>query len=165
VEIENNNLCRIYNAKVHSKALKRSINLVIVYTKRKDKWSYQLYFSTDVNIEAKLLLEYYQTRFQIEFIYRDAKQFTGLNNFQARSKEKLYFHFNTSLTSINLAKITHWISIPKENRKTFSMSSIKTMYYNQLLINRFINVFGIIPNKKKNNKKIRELVKWGIIAA
>lgn len=88
-----------------------------------------------------------------------------MNDFQARSKEKLYFHFNTSLTSINIAKIARWISIPKENRKAFSMSSVKTMRHNQLLINRFINVFGIIPNKKKNNKKIRELVKWGDIAA
>ena len=163
--IQNNNQTKIYNAKVHSKALKRYINLVIVYTKRKDKFSHQLYFSTDLNIEANLLLEYYQTRFQIEFIYRDAKQFTGLNDFQGRSKEKLDFHFNTSLTTINIAKITHWISIPKEDRKAFSMSSIKTMYHNQLLINRFINVFGISPNKNKNNKRIRELVKWGVVAA
>ena len=165
IEIENNNLCKIYNAKVHAKALKRFVNLVIIYTKKKEKWSHKLYFSTDLNLETNLLLEYYQTRFQIEFIYRDAKQFTGLHNFQGRSQEKLYFHFNTSLTSINLAKVTHWISIPKENRKAFSMSSIKTMYHNQLLLNRFINVFGIMPNRMKNNKKIRELVKWGVIAA
>jgi len=26
-------------------------------------------------------------------------------------------------------------------------------------------VFGIIPNKNKNIRKIRELVKWGVIAA
>jgi len=164
-EIENNNLSKVYNARVHSKALKRFVNLVIVYTNKKGKWSHKLYFSTDLNLEADLLLEYYKTRFQIEFIYRDAKQFTGLHNFQGRSQEKLYFHFNASLTSINLAKIAHWISIPKEKRKAFSMSSIKTMYNNQLLLNRFINVFGIMPNRKKNNKKIRELVKWGVIAA
>ena len=163
--MEENNKCRIYNGKVHSKALKRFINLVIVYTKRKKNWSHQLYLSTDLNLDANLLLEYYQTRFQIEFIFRDAKQFTGLNSFQGRSKEKLNFHFNTSLTSINLAKITHWLSVSKQDRQAFSMSSIKTMYHNQLLINRFINVFGIMPNKKKNIRKIRELVKWGVIAA
>ena len=163
--VENDSQSKIYKAEVHSKALKRFINLVIVYTKRKNKWSHQLYFSTDLNLETCLLLKYYQTRFQIEFIYRDAKQFTGLNDFQGRSKEKLSFHFNTSLTSVNLAKIIHWISIPKENRKAFSMSSIKTMYHNQLLINQFINVFGIIPNKNKNIRKIRKLVKWGVIAA
>lgn len=163
--VENDSQSKIYKAKVHSKALKRFINLAIVYTKRKTKLSHQLYFSTDLNLETNLLLKYYQTRFQIEFIYRDAKQFTGLNDFQGRGKENLDFHFNTSLTSVNLAKIIHWISIPKENRKAFSMSSIKTMYHNQLLINRFINVFGIIPNKNKNIRKIRELIKWGVIAA
>jgi len=97
--------------------------------------------------------EYYQIRFQIEFIYWDAKQFTGLNDFQGRSKENLSFHFNTSLTSIKLAKIIHWILILKEYRKAFSMSSIKTMYHNQLFLIRVINVFGIIPDKKKNIRK------------
>ncbi len=80
-------------------------------------------------------------------------------------KKSYFFHFNTSLTSVNLAKITHWISTPKESRKAFSMSSIKTMYHNQLLINRFINLFGIIPNENKNNRKIQELLKWGVMAA
>jgi hypothetical protein len=39
----------------------------------------------------------YRLRFQIEFLYRDAKQFTGLNDCQARSPSKLNFH-NMSLT-------------------------------------------------------------------
>ncbi len=73
-----------------------------------------------LSFNRELILEYYRTRFQIEFIYRDAKQFTGLNDCQARSEIKLHFHFNASLTAINLAKITHWISIPKQERKAFS---------------------------------------------
>ena len=163
--VEENNENKIYQAKVHSKSLGRFINLVIVYTKRKSKWNHKLYFTTDLNLEATLLLEYYQTRFQIEFTYRDGKQFAGLHDCQARSENKLYFHHNTSLTTVNIAKITHWMSIPKHERKAFSMSSIKTMYHNELLLNRFINVFGISPYMTKNNDKIRELIKFGAIAA
>ena len=33
-------------------------------------------------------------RFQIEFLFRDAKQFTGLEDCQARDPVKLAFHFN-----------------------------------------------------------------------
>lgn len=163
--IEQNQQNRIYRAKVHSKSLGRLINLVIVYTRRKEKWTHKLYFSTDLELDAKLLLEYYRTRFQIEFTYRDSKQFTGLNDCQARSENKLHFHFNTSLTTLNLAKITHWLSIPKKDRKAFSMSSIKTMYHNELLLKRFFSVFGISPYMKKNTNKIRELITYGAIAA
>jgi len=163
--IEENEGCRIYKAIVHSKSLKRSINLVIVYTMNKNKWSHKLYFCTDLDLPAKLLLEYYRTRFQIEFVYRDAKQFTGLNDCQARSENKLHFHFNAALSSINLAKTSHWLPISKLERKAFSISSVKTMYHNQLLLNQFFSVFGICPNKKKNQTKVREILRYGTIAA
>ena len=163
--ISKNDMQQIYHAVVHATALKRLVSLVIVRTKRKSKWVQNLYFSTDISLEPQLILQYYKARFQIEFIYRDGKQFTGLHQCQARSKNKLYFHHNMSLTSVNIAKYTHWINIPRYERKEFSMSSIKTMYHNELLLNRFISTFGISPNKRKNKNKINELLKFGVIAA
>ena len=163
--LQDNDEQQIYHGIVYATALKRMVNLVIVRTKRKTRWVRNLYFSTNLNSTAELILKYYQIRFQIEFIYRDGKQFTGLHQCQARSKNKLYFHHNTSLTSVNIAKIAHWISVPKNQREAFSMSSIKTMYHNELLINRFISTFGISPHKRKNKRKINELMKFGTIAA
>lgn len=66
------------------------------------------------------LVRYYRLRFQIEFIYRDAKQFTGLENCRARSENKLDFHFNMTLTATNVTKVAHRISIPEKERGTFS---------------------------------------------
>lgn len=163
--IEDNSEHRMYQGIVYSKSLKREINLVVRYSYKKAKWSHKYYFCTDINLSAELVLEYYRTRFQIEFTYRDGKQFTGLDNCQARSENKLHFHFNASLTAINLAKVTHWINIPKQERKAFSMSSLKTMYHNELLLKRFFSVFGIPPNMKKNKDKIRNLIYYGAIAA
>lgn len=164
--IEQNDKYIVYQAIVHAKSLKRDINLVIVYTKKKkEKWSHKLYFCTDLDLSGKSVLDYYRTRFQIEFTYRDGKQFTGLNDCQARSENKLHFHFNASLTAINLAKTAHWISTPKQERKAFSMSSVKTVYHNELLLNRFFSVFGKTPNTLKNKIKIRELLYYGAIAA
>lgn len=50
---------------------------------------------------------------------QDAKQFAGLENAQARSLNKLDFHFNMTLTATNVAKTGHWINISKENRGAF----------------------------------------------
>jgi DDE family transposase len=156
----------IYSAIVYSKSLKRDVKLVhVTYKNSKGKESYKLYYCTDINLEALDVLKYYRSRFQIEFLYRDGKQFTGLDNSQARSQNKLDFHFNASLTTINIAKVEHWISVPKDQRKSFSMSDIKTMNHNRLLLDRFIDVFGINPYSTKNQNYVKELIYYGTIAA
>jgi hypothetical protein len=129
----------VYAAEVYSKALKRNIMLVhVTYPKASGKDACKLYF-----------------RYQIEFLYRDGKQHTGLNDSQARSENKLHFQFNASLTSINIAKVVHWLSLPREERKAFSMSDIKTMNHNTLLLNRFFDVFGIRPYSIKNQNHFK----------
>jgi hypothetical protein len=141
----------IYAAKVYSKALRRDIMLVhVTYSKTNGKDARKLYFSTDISMDPNDVLLYYHSRFQIEFLYRDGKQHTGLNDSQARSENKLHFQFNASLTSINIAKAIHWLSIPKKERGAFSMADIKTMNHNILMLNRFFDVFGIYPYCTKN---------------
>jgi len=156
----------VHSAQVYSKALKRTIRLVhFTYSKAKGKESYKLYFCTDVTMPAGEILLYYQSRFQIEFLYRDGKQHTGLNDSQARSENKLNFQFNASLTAINIARVVHWLSLPKKERKAFSKSDIKTMNHNTLLLSRFIDVFGISPYSIKNQNYVRELTFYGAMAA
>lgn len=160
---------KIYSFIIYSKSLKININTIIVYTKNsKNIWSHKIYFSTDLQQNWDEILEMYRLRFQIEFLYRDAKQFTGLNHCEARSKNKLNFHWNMSLTVINLAEIMHWIPQKDEKQNeevVFSMSDIKTQFYNELLINRFIVMFGINPELEKNKQKIKKFLEFGKIAA
>ncbi len=157
----------ILSAVVHAKALKRNIKLALVQYLNQDGTvkNTKIYFSTDLEISAWFLYKYYQNRFQIEFIYRDANQFVGLEQCQARSEEKLNFHFNASLSAVSIAKSAHWLSIPKEERKSFSMTDVKTLYHNRLLINRFFDVLGIDPNTHINNTKLKELYYFGSLAA
>ena len=155
----------VYSAIVYSKGLKRKIKLVYEQLKNTKNKSYLLFFSTDLELDASEILRYYKNRFQIEFLYRDGKQHTGLNDCQARSENKLYFHFNASLTAINIAKVEHWLSVPKETRGAFSMSDIKTMYHNTLMLQKFINVFAVPAYKLKNIHNVKELINFGKIAA
>ncbi len=157
---------RIQTAVVYAVALKRLVRVVFVeFLKNGKVTSSSVYFSTNIEMEAAEILEIYQTRFQIEFVYRDAKQHTSLTSCQARNKEKLYFHFNMSLTAVNVAKIVHWFSIPIEERKSFSLSDIKTINHNTLLLEKFIVMFAIKPYILKNNQNVKELLLYGTIAA
>ena len=162
--IEQNDDYSLYSAVVNSVSLKRNIKIVIMVKNNAAK-THKIYFSTDIQMSGKRLFNIYTKRFQIEFVYRDAKGYTGLNHCQARDEEKLNFHFNASLTSINIAKAAHWLSIPKEDRGSFSMADIKTMNHNTLLLEKVIHMFAINPNTRKNKKIIKELIHYGKIAA
>jgi hypothetical protein len=156
----------LHTAVVYSVSLERNIRVVRMQIgDGKEKNKYKLYFATDTQMDAALILKYYKSRFQIEFLYRDAKQHTGLNDCQARSEKKLHFQFNAALSAINIAKVAHWISFPIAQRKAFSMTDIKTMNYNALLIQRFFIKFGINPNLTKNQNLVKELVYYCTIAA
>ena len=55
-------------------------------------------------MDGREILDYYRTRFQLEFCFRDGKQHAGITNSQSTDFRKLDFHFNASLAAVNLAK-------------------------------------------------------------
>ena len=114
----------IYTLILNHVSLKRNLKIVVLVDERnKDKKKYTILFSTDTELDAKTLVRYYKARFQIEFIFRDAKQFTGLCDCQARDQARLDFHFNASLTTLNLAKLEHLQAYADTEPGTFSMAS------------------------------------------
>jgi hypothetical protein len=157
---------KIYNAIVYYPAFKRNINLSITvfYNKNGKEMARKLYFSTDPELDGVKLVSFYRSRFQIEFLYRDAKQHCGLEDCQARSKNKLDFHFNAALTTVNIAKL-HWLDTRKSANEPFSMANYKTLCHNILLLKRFFAVFAINPNTPKIQSNIKELVNYGLIGA
>ena len=156
-----------YESVVYSKALKRWIKVVIVHYLKEDGTlkAAKIYFSTDLQMEGVDIFIYYKTRFQIEFLYRDGKQYTGLEQCQSRKAKRLDFHFNASLTTASLAKAMHHLDKPIDKRKPFSMASIKTQYFNELLLDKFISAFGFSPERIKNNPVYRKIRDFGKIAA
>jgi hypothetical protein len=156
---------RVYGAMVYSVAFKRNIKIAVVNFLKEDKiMATKIYFSTNVKQETLEILNFYKARFQIEFVFRDSKQFVGLNTCEARSENKIDFHLNTSLTAVNLAKVD-WFSNEDNHKKPFSIADYKTLFNNELILNRFMSLFGINPNKPKNKEIIQKLVNFGKIAA
>lgn len=161
----------VHEAIVWANALERKIKLAYVQFKNEQgdlTNRYVLLFSTDLKLSALEIVEFYTARFHIEFLFRDAKQHTGLTHCQARKEEKIYFHVNTALTAVNIAKIAHWIEGPCDaqgNRPPFSLSSIKTLYFNELNLNLFISMFDIDPNTEINKAKYQLLINFGSMAA
>jgi len=91
--------------------------------------------STDVALDALTRYRSDKVRFQIEFLFRDATQFTGLTDCQARSQATLDFHFHASLTAVSLAKLEARQQ-SGQAASSCSMASLKRRAFNQHLIDR-----------------------------
>jgi len=164
-QIEFNDTTQAFYAIVNSRSLKKDILLVVEQkTDEKGKTIQRLIFSTDTDMNASEVLEYYHCRFQMEFNFRDAKQATGLNHSQARDLDKLHFHFNASLTTVNISKIMHLKDKNKAD-KPFSIADYKLLYHNAFLLSRFIEAFGIKTKTLKSHHHVKELLYFGIKAA
>ncbi|MDZ4877964.1 MAG: IS4 family transposase ISAsp3 [Chroococcidiopsis cubana SAG 39.79] len=98
---------QIYQATLLHKEFAQALNVVsVVKTHLKTNTrSHVVLFSSDLELSFEKIIDYYKLRFQIEFNFRDAKQFWGLEDFMnlsqtavtnAANKRLLYGEFISS---------------------------------------------------------------------
>lgn len=166
-KVYENDSMRIYSAVVNSVGLARNIKLA--YTEFLDPHGQvitrKLFFSTDLDMPGHEIIRCYRARFQMEFLFRDAKQFIGLQHCQARSSKKIHFHINASLTAASLAKTMQRTNINKTQRIQYSPTDIKTELFNYSLLNRILSIYPIDLNIKINTNMMRSILNFGKIAA
>ena len=126
---------KIYTQILNSPHFKRNFKVVLLLNTKTGK--YVLLASTDLNLCPRLIVQYYQLRFKIEFLFRDAKQFTGLTHCQARDEQSLDFHLNLSLAAINLLQL-HMT----QDSTTLSMNSFVRKAYNTKLVDWLFSKFS-----------------------
>lgn len=156
----------LYTQVLNHRSLKRTLRVVVVLDQRDPKHPrYALLFSTDLTLSAQAIYRAYKARFQIEFIFRDAKQFTGLTDCQARDADRLNFHFNASLAALNIAKsqqlCAHLGSEPMVN----SIASVKAGYFNEHYLQIIFAMLNLDPTSIKNTSAYQRLRAYGKIAA
>ncbi|MBB1487529.1 hypothetical protein [Oceanospirillum sediminis] len=110
-------------------------------------------------------ISYYKARFQIEFVFRDAKQYTGLMDCQSRKKEVINTHLNASLSALNLLKLEDRRKKNTEEQTVISMVSWKRRKFNEHLMNRIFDRLGLSLKEKKVMYTYEQLSLYGVIAA
>jgi hypothetical protein len=156
----------LYTAVVWHKTLQRRLRIVVVLN-RKDpaKPRFIVLGSTDPDLNGPKLIDLYVARFQIEFLFRDSKQFTGLLDCQARAEAALDFHFNASLATLNLVRAADLGMQQGQAPHVFSMASWKQCQFNERLLDLFMEKFALDPTWVKNHACYDELRTYGAIAA
>jgi putative transposase len=107
VTLEDDIQTRIYQATLLHKHFAQALNVVIIVkiNLKTGKRSHAILFSSDLALAYDLLIDYYSLRFQIEFNFRDAKQYWGLEDFMNVTETAVCNAANLSLFMVNLAAV------------------------------------------------------------
>lgn len=155
----------LYTQVVNHVSLKRTVRVVVILDRHDpQKPRYVLLFATDLTVPASTIYRYYKARFQIEFIFRDAKQFTGLADCQARDQARLHFHFNASLATLNVAKLEELQGHLGPDPLVCSLASVKARYFNDHYLHKIFSMFGLNHSLMKKCPAYQELRNYGSMA-
>ena len=154
----------LYQQRLYHPHFKRTLNVVVVVDTRGRKPRQRILFSTELELQALTLYRYYRARFQIEFLLRDAKQATGLNDCQARDRDKLHFHFNASLSAASLAKLEAQQQAGGQLSEPFSIHSLQRRAFNSHLLDRIIHHLEDGQSLNKSTPLYRTLCNYGTIS-
>jgi putative transposase len=97
---------RIYQLQALHKEFGQPLNVVIIVKTNLETQAraHVVLFSSDLALAYDKLIDYYRLRFQIEFNFRDAKQYWGLEDFMNISETAVTNAANLSLFMVNLSQ-------------------------------------------------------------
>ena len=105
-ETQGNITTEVYQvSKMHHKKFPDPLNVVCILKTHlpTEKKSHVLLFSSDLAVDAEKMIDYYSLRFQIEFNFRDAKQYWGLEDFMNVNKTPVNNAANLSMFMVNVS--------------------------------------------------------------
>jgi hypothetical protein len=156
----------LYTALVWHVSLKRQLRLVVLVNRKEvTKPRYLVLASTDLPLAGRKLVGVYVARFQIEFLFRDSQQFTGLTDCQSRAQPVLDFHFNAALATLNRVRAEELRAQPELKPQVFSMARWNQRHFNERLLDLFIDNLALDPLWVKNHPGYEDLRTYGAIAA
>ena len=155
----------VYTKILRHKHFKRLIRVVVLLNMTKpNKPTYIVLFSTDLNLCAFDIIKLYQLRFQLEFLFRDAKQFTGLTHCQARNSKALTFHWNLSFAAVNLAKLDLLQQHHQSQAHTsfvFSLAAYTQRFFSRTLLKRLLSNLDLDLSSNKVTQAFNKTLAFG----
>jgi len=119
---------QIYQVTLLNKEFVFPINVVVILKTNLSthKQAHIILFSTDLKLSHEKLYDYYTLRFQIEFNFRDAKQYWGLDDFMNVKEEAVTNAANLSFFMVNFSSVL--LRRFRESNPEFSVLDLKSHY-------------------------------------
>jgi putative transposase len=118
----------IYQMSLWHKKFSDLLNIVVIVKTnlRTNKTAHVVLFSSDLTLAYEKLIDYYRLRFQLEFNFRDAKQYWGLEDFMSIKERPIYNSANLAMFMVN---VSHALIRPmREQWPAFSINDLKAWF-------------------------------------
>ena len=153
-----------YQVQVIHKEFARPLNVVIILKTnlKTQEQGHLILFSTDLELTSAKLIELYSLRFQIEFNFRDAKQFWGLEDFMNTSQTAVTNAVNLAFFMVNFSG-----RLLKDFRHhyhcDFSILDLKAFYRGFKYVDEVIKLLPQKPQPFFMNRILTQIANIGAI--
>lgn len=154
---------QLYQAVLLSREFACPINVVVILKTNlsSKKQAHVILFSTDLELSCQKLYDYYTLRFQIEFNFRDAKQYWGLDDFMNIEKEAVTNAANLSFFMVNFSSVLlrHY----RKNNPEFSVLDLKSHYRGYRYVAETIKLLPQKPDAILLSEVFQQIARLGMV--
>ena len=120
-------------------------------------------FSTDLELKAEQIIKFYALRFQIEFNFRDAKQYFGLADFKNIKQQQVENAVGLALFMDNISLILIEQAKDKWQENNISIQDLKAYYRAEKYLESILNTLDFEPNDILNHSQFEQIYKIGAV--
>ena len=134
-----------YHLHLYHKDYPDLLNVILVVKTHltSGKRGHVVLFSTDLDLSPGQIVDYYSLRFQIEFNFRDAKQYWGLDDFMNTSQQTVTNAVNLAFLMVNLSQAL--LKPHREHDPNFSVRDLKAQFRARRYLAETIKMLPEIP--------------------
>jgi len=134
-----------YQMQVYHKDYPDLLNVVVIVKTHlvTGKHAHGVLFSTDLDLSADQIADFYSLRFQIEFNFRDAKQYWGLEDFMNLSETAVTNAVNLAFLMVNLSYVM--LNSHREHDPNFSVLDLKAQFRARRYLSETIKMLPETP--------------------
>ena len=143
---EDNVRTDIYQGQFYNKEFAFALNVVIILKTNllTQAQAHVILFSTDLQQDNDKIIKFYSLRFQIEFNFRDAKQYWGLEDFMNVKETAVTNAANLALFMVNFSYAL--LQPFRQHNPEFSILDLKSQYRGFRYANETINMLPQKPD-------------------
>lgn len=139
----------MYQMTVWHKMYPDKLNIVVVVKTNlvNGKRAHVVLFSSDLTLVADKLVHYYRLRFQIEFNFRDAKQFWGLEDFMNVKERPVYNFANLSMFMVSVSQKLILRRRKQTGNSLFGVLDLKAEFRGRKYASELLKLLPELPNE------------------
>ena len=136
----------IYQLALWHKKFAEMLNVVVIVKTnlQTHKTAHVVLFSSDLMLGYAPLIDYYRLRFQLEFNFRDAKQYWGLEDFMSVNEKPVYNSANLAMFMVNVSQAL--IRPMRAQWPAFSVNDLKAWFRGRKYVVETLQLLPAMPD-------------------